>query len=147
MNSVEKQERKREAQRRLRSQRQRAGMLRSRVIVVSLVSFALLWGVVFVQMATGNDPVLGDSSSARVATSRRARATDRIRESAKGLPVEGDASTDSEEAQPAEAVETAEPEEVEPQPEEVEPGPVETKLAEPEPEPEPEPAPVTTSQS
>jgi cytoskeletal protein RodZ len=143
MNSVEKQERKREAQRRLRSQRQRAGMLRSRVIVVSLVSFALLWGVVFVQMATGNDPVLGDSSSARVATSRRARTADRIRGSAKGLPAEADASTDSEEAPTAEAVETAEPEEVEPQPEEVEPGPVETELA----EPEPEPAPVTTSQS
>lgn len=143
MDSVEKQERKREAQRRLRSQRQRAGMLRSRVIVVSLVSFALLWGVVFVQMATGNDPVLGDSSSAGVATSRRARAADRMRGSAKGLPVEADASTDSEEAQPAEAVETAEPEEVEPQPEEVEPEPAEAELA----EPELEPAPVTTSQS
>lgn len=143
MNSVEKQERKREAQRRLRSQRHRAGMLRSRMIVVSLVSFALLWGVVFVQMATGNDPVLGDSSSARVVTSRRARAGDRTRESAKGIPAEADASTDSEEASSAEAVETAEPEEVEPQPEEVEPEPVEAEVA----EPEPEPAPVTTSQS
>jgi hypothetical protein len=144
MDSLEKQERKRDAQRRLRSQRQRAGLLRSRVIVVSLVSFALLWGVVFVQMATGNDPVLGNSS-ASVATSRRSRADERSRGSAHRIPAEADASTDSEEAQPAEAVETAEPEEVEPQPEEVEPGPVETKLAEPE--PEPEPAPVTTSQS
>jgi cytoskeletal protein RodZ len=143
MDSVEKQERKRDARRRLRSQRQRAGLLRSRVIVVSLVSFALLWGVVFVQMATGNDPVLGDSSSARVATSRRARAADRMRGSATGLPAEADASTDSEEAPAAEAVETAEPEEVEPQPEEVEPRPVEAELA----EPDPEPAPVTTSQS
>ena len=143
MDSVEKQERKREAQRRLRSQRQRAGLLRSRVIVVSLVSFALLWGVVFVQMATGNDPVLGDSSSARVATSRRARGGDRIRESTKGIPVEADASTDSEEARAAEAVEAAEPEEVEAQPEAVEPEPVEAEVA----EPEPEPAPVTTSQS
>ncbi len=116
-------------------------MLRSRVIVVSLVSFALLWGVVFVQMATGNDPVLGDSSSARVVTSRRARAGGRTRESAQGIPAEADASTDSEEASPAEAVETTEPEEVEAQPEEVEP--VEAEVA----EPEPEPAPVTTSQS
>jgi cytoskeletal protein RodZ len=129
VNPIEKkQERKREAQRRLRSQRQRAGLLRSRVIVISLVAFALLWGTVFVQMATGNDPILGDSSSAKVATSRRARAADRMRGSAKGLPAEADASTDSEEAPAAEAVE---PEEVEPQPEEV----------------EPEPAPVTTSQS
>ncbi len=37
-------------------------MLRSRVIAISLISFALLWGAVFVQMATGNDPVLGDGS-------------------------------------------------------------------------------------
>lgn len=141
MDPIEQQERKREAQRRLRSQRQRAGLLRSRVIVVSLVSFALLWGVVFVQMATGNDPVLGDSSSARIATSRRARAADRTQGSAKGLPAEADASPDSEDALAAEAVETAGPEEVEPQPEEVEPEPVEAELA------EPEPAPVTTSQS
>jgi hypothetical protein len=144
MDPIEKQEHKRDAQRRLRSQRQRAGLLRSRVIVVSLVSFALLWGVVFVQMATGNDPVLGNSS-ARVATPRRARASERSRGSATGIPAEADASTDSEEAPAAEAVEAAEPEEVEPQPEEVEPGPVEAELAEPE--PEPEPAPVTTSQS
>lgn len=144
MDSLEKQERKRDAQRRLRSQRQRAGLLRSRVIVVSLVSFALLWGVVFVQMATGNDPVLGDSSS-RAITSRRARGGDHTRGGAEGIPAEADASADSEEAPAVEAVETAEPEEVEPQPEEVEPEPEEVELAEPE--PEPEPAPVTTSQS
>ena len=125
MDQIEKQERKREAQRRLRSQRQRAGLLRSRVIVLSLVSFALLWGVVFVQMATGNDPVLGNSS-AKVVTSRRARTGERRRGSA--IPAEADASTDSEEATATEAVEATEPEEVEP-------------------EPEPEPAPVTTSQS
>ena len=140
MDSIEKQERKREAQRRLRSQRQRAGLLRSRVIVVSLVSFALLWGVVFVQMATGNDPVLGNSS-AKVVTSRRARTGERRQGSA--IPAEADASTDSEEATAAEAVETAESAEVEAQPEAVEAEPVEAEVA----EPEPEPAAVTTSQS
>jgi hypothetical protein len=140
MDPIEKQERKRDAQHRLRSQRRRAGLLRSRVIVSSLVAFALLWGTVFVQMATGNDPVLGDSSSARVATSRRAREGDRTRGSAKGLPREADASTDSEGVPAAAAVE---PEEVESQPEEVEPAQVEAELA----ELEPEPAPVTTSQS
>lgn len=142
MDPIEKQERKREAQRRLRSQRRRAGLLRGRVIVISLVAFALLWGTVFVQMATGNDPVLGNSPG-RVATSRRARTGERRRGSA--ILAEADASTDSEEATAAEAVETAEPEEVEPQPEEVEPEPGEAEVAEPE--PEPEPAPVTTSQS
>jgi outer membrane biosynthesis protein TonB len=141
MDSIGKLERKREARRRLRAQRQRAGLLRSRVIVVSLLSFALLWGVVFVQMATGNDPVLGNSS-ARVATSRRSRAGDRARGNADEIPAEADVSTDSEEAA-AKAVETAEPEEVEPQPEEVEPEPIEAEVA----EPEPEPVPVMTSQS
>ena len=136
MDQIEKQERKREAQRRLRSQRRRAGLLRSRVIVVSLVSFALLWGVVFVQMATGNDPVL--DSSARVATSQRTRASKRTRGSATEIPAEADASSDSEEAPAAEVVETAEPEGVEAQPEAVE-----AEVA----EPEPVPAAVTTSQS
>ncbi len=60
MDPIEKQERKREARRRLRAQRRRAGQLRGRVVAISLICFALLWGVVFVQMATGNDPVLGD---------------------------------------------------------------------------------------
>jgi hypothetical protein len=63
MDPIEKQELKRDAQRRLRSQHQRARLLRSRVVVSSLVAFAVLWGAVFVQMATGNDPVLGDPSS------------------------------------------------------------------------------------
>jgi hypothetical protein len=138
MDPIEKQERKREAQRRLRSQRQRAGLLRSRVIVVSVVSFALLWGAVFVQMATGNDPVLGNSS-VRATASRRSRTGNRNRGSA--IPAEAGARTDSEEASAAEAVEAAEPERVEAQPEEIEPEPVEAEVA------EPEPAPVTTSQS
>ncbi|HEX3734490.1 MAG TPA: hypothetical protein VHU86_04975 [Solirubrobacterales bacterium] len=59
MDPFEKQERKREAQRRRRAQREKAGELRGRVVAISLVCFALLWGTVFVQMATGNDPVLG----------------------------------------------------------------------------------------
>ena len=59
MDPTERQMRKREAQRRLRDQRRRVGALRSRAIATSLVCFALLWAVVFVQMATGNDPVLG----------------------------------------------------------------------------------------
>ena len=144
MDPIEKQERKRDAQRRLRSQRRRAGLLRSRVIVVSLVAFALLWGAVFVQMATGNDPVLGDSS--RTATVRHRTATAHSRRQAAASPTETDAATDSAEASAAgaaaaEATETTAPEELEPEvtePESVEIEPV---------EPEPEPAPVITSQS
>jgi hypothetical protein len=135
MDPIEKLERKREAQRRLRAQRQRAGLLRGRVVAISLIAFVLLWGVVFAQMATGNDPVL----------SARAPATRTGSGAAK------------------EAIETTAPEEVEP--EASEPEPIEEEVIEVEPEeeavevepefeaePEPEiefeePAPVTTSQS
>jgi hypothetical protein len=134
----------REAQRRLVARRRRAGVLRSRVIATSVLCFALLWAVVFVQMATGNDPVLG--------TGRRAVA-------AKAAPA--DARTDSEEggaagAQLAEAVETTSPEEeddedeaaepIEPEPAELEA--IEREAAEIEAmEAEPEPIPVETAQS
>lgn len=62
MDPIEKMERKQEAQRRLRAQRQRVGQLRSRVVAISLIAFVLLWGVVFAQMVAGNDPVLGAGS-------------------------------------------------------------------------------------
>ena len=62
MDPFEKIERKRQARHRIRAQRERAARLKSRVVAISLICFALLWGVVFVQMATGNDPVLSDSS-------------------------------------------------------------------------------------
>ncbi len=119
MNQIEKMERKREAQRRLRAQRQRTGRLRSRVVAISLIAFVVLWGVVFAQMATGNDPVLSNSSSARPSGAAEAVSA------------------------ATEAIETSAPEEVES--EVVEPEPVEEEPIEAE--PEPEPAPVTTSQS
>ena len=58
----------------LRAQRRRAGELRGRVIALSLIAFVLLWGVVFAQMATGNDPVLGSSSASGSQRSRKATA-------------------------------------------------------------------------
>ena len=70
MTPHEIQQRKRAAQQRLRAQRLRAGMLRGRVVVISLIAFVVLWGVVFTQMATGNDPVLGDSSSTLASSQR-----------------------------------------------------------------------------
>jgi hypothetical protein len=90
MDPVENMERKREAQQRLYAQRRRVGQLRSRVIAISLVAFVVLWGVVFAQMATGNDPVLGG-----------------LAESA-GAPRVA-----------SEAIETTAPEEIEPEPEPV----------------------------
>jgi hypothetical protein len=58
MDPIEKRELKRQAWMRLAAQKRRAGLLRGRVVAISLICFALLWGIVFVQMATGNDPVL-----------------------------------------------------------------------------------------
>jgi hypothetical protein len=92
MDPFEKIERKRRARHRIRAQRERAGRLKARVVAISLICFAVLWGVVFVQMATGNDPVLGDSSST-VAKGSSAR----NRDAAKGAPPEAGASADTEE--------------------------------------------------
>jgi non-ribosomal peptide synthetase component E (peptide arylation enzyme) len=64
MDPIRKRELKRQAWMRLAAQRRRAGLLRGRVVVVSLICFAVLWGIVFVQMATGNDPVLAGKEKA-----------------------------------------------------------------------------------
>ena len=83
MDPIEKRELKRKAWTRLAAQKRRAGILRGRVVVVSLICFAILWGVVFAQMATGNDPVLGgkEKAAARmVATAKQAVETTEPRE-------------------------------------------------------------------
>jgi hypothetical protein len=110
VDAIEKHERKRQALQRLRAQRRRAGQLRGRVVAISLTGFALLWATVFVQMATGNDPVLGGKST-KVASSQPAKSSARQSEA-----------------------ETVEPEPVEPEPVEAE---VEGEAAEAEPEPAP----------
>jgi hypothetical protein len=74
MDSIERRELKRQAWRRLAAQRRRAGLLRRRVVVLSLLCFVVLWGVIFTQMATGNDPVLSAKSKA---VARRATASPR----------------------------------------------------------------------
>jgi hypothetical protein len=129
MDPIEKLERKRESQRRLQAQRRRAGLLRGRVVAISLIAFVLLWGIVFAQMATGNDPVL----SAKAPATR----------TGSGAAKEAIETTAPEEVEP----EASKPEPIEEEVIEVEPG-EETVEAEPEAEIEfEEPAPVTTSQS
>jgi cytoskeletal protein RodZ len=128
MDEFDKQRRKQEAWRRLRAQQRRAGQLRGRVVVISLLSFVLLWAVVFVQMETGNDPVLGDNSAAAaVSRSSGPRGTAKT----KAHPAETEAGTEAE---------FAEPEGFEEEPGAVE---VEPETVEPEAELEP----LTTSQS
>ena len=145
MDPIERHERKRQAWQRLRAQKRRAGQLRGRVVAISLIGFALLWATVFVQMATGNDPVLGSKSS-KVASSQPA----------KGGARQSEAETVEPEPVEPEPVETeteveGEGEAAEVEAEEIEA--VEAEIAEREAaeieaaEAEPEPAPVTTSQS
>lgn len=59
MGPLEQEAARRRGQRKLDAMKRRAGLLRRRVIATAIVGFVLLWTVVFVQMATGNDPVLG----------------------------------------------------------------------------------------
>jgi hypothetical protein len=123
MDQYERQEKKRAAMRRLRAQRRRAGELRRRVVATALVAFALLWAVVFAQMATGNDPVLAGTTPKRAAVNGGS-----VRES----------------------IETTDPRETSGSAVEPEPIELEAEAVETEPEVEAlldEPAPVTTSQS
>jgi hypothetical protein len=130
---IEKHERKHQAWQRLRAQRRRAGQLRGRVVAISLIGFALLWATVFVQMATGNDPVLGNKSS-KVASSQPAKGSARQSEA------------ETVEPEPVETEMEVEGEAAEVEAEEIEA--MEAEIAEQEAaEAEPEPAPVTTSQS
>lgn len=140
MDSFEKQQRRHEAQRRLLAQRNRAGRLRGRVIAASLVCFALFWVVVFGQMATGNDPVLGDRSTALVNHPGRQGATSSqaARERPEAEPkLGGEEEGDSDESSAIQAAP-----EIELEPEHAVP-------PEPEPEaaPEAELEPLTTGQS
>jgi len=61
----------RRAQRKLDAMKRRTGELRRRVVASAIVGFVLLWTVVFVQMATGNDPALGSGKAAPPATKKR----------------------------------------------------------------------------
>jgi hypothetical protein len=65
MEPFEREAAQRRAQRKVDTMRRRAGQLRRRVIVSAIVGFVLLWTVVFVQMATGNDPALGTGPVAK----------------------------------------------------------------------------------
>jgi hypothetical protein len=87
MDPIEKLERTREARRRLQVQRHRVGVLRTRVVAVSLISFVLLWGVVFARLATGNDPVLGASTPAPHSSSAAAREAIEIEPEPEPAPV------------------------------------------------------------
>jgi hypothetical protein len=66
---------RRRGQRKLNAMKRRTGQLRRRVIATAIIGFVLLWTVVFVQLATGNDPALGTGATARSGTAKK-RATE-----------------------------------------------------------------------
>ncbi|MGN6815511.1 MAG: hypothetical protein ACTHK3_05435, partial [Solirubrobacterales bacterium] len=62
---------RRRGQRKIDAMKRRTGQLRRRVVAAAIVGFVLLWTVVFVQMATGNDPALGTGAAARAAVQKK----------------------------------------------------------------------------
>lgn len=71
---IRKSELRHQARLRLGARRQRVRLLRRRAIVASVLAFVLLWGVVFAQMVSGNDPVLGGTEGKTVASNRKVAA-------------------------------------------------------------------------
>jgi hypothetical protein len=128
MDPIERRELKRRAWAKLAAQKRRAGLLRGRVVIASLICFALLWGIVFTQMATGNDPVLSaesktvatrtvkragkelETTETREVDPRRGRKQDEGASSSGGKEVEGDAGAVAEEAVSTSEAEAAEAE-------------------------------------
>jgi hypothetical protein len=72
MASLERQRARQRGRRAVDAMRRRRGQLRKRVAATAIVCFVLLWTVVFVQMATGNDPVLARNPATRAAAKERA---------------------------------------------------------------------------
>lgn len=133
------------ARAKVRARRRRVSSIRKRTIRGSLALFAIVWVVVFGQLVTGNDPVLGHGFP----TTRKSLASRGHGSSAASAPSQpGDEEESAAAAVPVEP--EPEPEFEEPIPEtevEVEPAPEPEFEPEPEPAPEPEPEPVVTSSS
>ena len=111
------------------------------MVAASIICFGLLWAAVFLQMVTGNDPVLSAKSSAKATTARVTRP-----EPSPGVNAAAEAIETTEPLDPADRSDEGEPAseveaelEPEPEPEVVEPEVVE--------EPEPELEALTTGQS
>jgi hypothetical protein len=79
MGRLEREAAQRRSRHKLDAMKRRAGLLRRRVVAIATVAFVLLWTVVFVQMATGNDPVLGTSATRSGAKKGSAAGTERRR--------------------------------------------------------------------
>lgn len=80
MSPLDRELARRRGQRKVDAMKRRVEQLRRRVIAIAIVGFVLLWTVVFVQMATGNDPALG-TGAASLSAVKKKRALQRERHS------------------------------------------------------------------
>jgi hypothetical protein len=114
MDSPKKDLERRKAMRHLDARRRHVNRLRWRVVTISLVCFALFWGVVSIQMATGNDPVLSQKTGSSGASPRET--PERTETSEGGTNFEAEAEREAEAELEAEAALEAEAESIEPAP-------------------------------
>jgi len=112
MDEVRKLEAKGLARAKSRSRRRRLATIRSRTIRGSLALFAVLWGIVFVQLASGNDPALSGKHPAERRPVARSEPTpaEPAREPAPEAEAELDGSEFEVEEEPAPEFEELEPE-------------------------------------
>jgi cytoskeletal protein RodZ len=112
MDDLRKLEAKGLARAKSRSRRRRVSTIRSRTIRGSLALFAILWAIVFVQLASGNDPVLSRYANAEkhAATAPRPTPAEPVREPAPEAEAEPEF---EEEFEPEPEVEVEEAPEVE----------------------------------
>jgi hypothetical protein len=97
---------RRRGQRRADAMKRRAGQLRRRVVATAIVGFVALWAVVFVQMATGNDPALGTGAAARPAAKQKRASRQQRHRLQPAVPPPGEEEGD--ESAPVEEPETSE---------------------------------------
>jgi hypothetical protein len=104
MGSLERQVAQQRGRRKLDAMKRRTGQLRRRVVATAALGFVLLWTVVFVQMATGNDPALGTGTTSLAVKKKRASELERRRRQAAVAPP----SEEEVESAPVEEPETSE---------------------------------------
>ena len=125
MDDLDRLEAKGLARAKSRSRRRRVSTIRRRTVRGALALFAIVWAIVFAQMATGNDPALKSAPTASAQPSKRESPAEAEQESPAELEPEEPVESESEpilepEAEPAPE---AEPEPVFEEPEEVAPEP------------------------
>jgi hypothetical protein len=77
MGPLEREMARRRGERKIGAMRRRTRQLRGRVMATTAIGFLLLWTMVFVQMATGNDPVLGAGAATPSAAKERVSSPER----------------------------------------------------------------------